>query len=194
MPQTLTVTDDLSTSVQVIYCHCHYLKQCWSSSFTPHGITRPQKVNSLNPDKHCKQACPHWESNVNHPTMSTLEFKVTFTRPVLSGLVGLELPMAIRALMLLTHWPLNQNKGAFRELKENNFIKISFEYQLHVFYWVLFVISQHWLRSWLGAYLAPSHDPNQCWQRLLIHIRITKPQHVNTISLWIRWHSGHNMT
>ena len=44
------LTDDKSTSVQVMaWCHqatSHYLSQCWPSSMSPYGVTRPQWVNS----------------------------------------------------------------------------------------------------------------------------------------------------
>ena len=40
------LTDDKSTLVQVMaWCHqatSHYLSQCWPSSMSPHGVTRPQ--------------------------------------------------------------------------------------------------------------------------------------------------------
>ena len=49
MPQNLT--DDKSTLVQVMawrhQATSHYLNQCWLRFSTPHGITRPQWVNSL---------------------------------------------------------------------------------------------------------------------------------------------------
>ena len=42
------LTDDKSTLVQVMaWCHqatSHYLSQCWPSSMSPYGITRPQWV------------------------------------------------------------------------------------------------------------------------------------------------------
>ena len=45
--------DDKSTLAQVMaWCHqatSHYLGQCWASSMSPYGITRPQWVNSLAP-------------------------------------------------------------------------------------------------------------------------------------------------
>ena len=45
------LTDDKSTLVQVMAWCCqatnHYLSQCWPRSMSPHGITRPQWVNSL---------------------------------------------------------------------------------------------------------------------------------------------------
>ena len=44
------LTDDKSTVVQVMaWCHqatSHYLSQCWPSSMSPHGVTRPQWVNA----------------------------------------------------------------------------------------------------------------------------------------------------
>ena len=47
MPRDLT--DDKSTLVQVMaWCRqatSHYLSQCWPSSMSPYGITRPQWVN-----------------------------------------------------------------------------------------------------------------------------------------------------
>ena len=47
MPRDLT--DDKSTLVQVMaWCRqatSHYLSQCWHSSMSPYGITRPQWVN-----------------------------------------------------------------------------------------------------------------------------------------------------
>ena len=43
------LTDDKSTLVQVMaWCHQatnHYLGQCWPSSMSPYGVTRPQWVN-----------------------------------------------------------------------------------------------------------------------------------------------------
>ena len=43
--------DDKSTSVQVMaWCRqatSHYLSQCWPSSMSPYGVTRPQWVNTL---------------------------------------------------------------------------------------------------------------------------------------------------
>ena len=48
MPWNLT--DDKSMLVQVMaWCHqatSHYLSQCWPGSQLPHGVTRPQWVNS----------------------------------------------------------------------------------------------------------------------------------------------------
>ena len=42
------LTDDKSTLVQVMdWCHqatSHYLSQCWPSSMSPYGVTRPQWV------------------------------------------------------------------------------------------------------------------------------------------------------
>ena len=50
---SLDLIDDESTLVQVMaWCHqatSHYLSQCWPRSLLPHGITRPQWVNSLAP-------------------------------------------------------------------------------------------------------------------------------------------------
>ena len=50
---SLGFTDDQSTLVQVMaWCHqatSHYLSQCWPRSISPHGLTRPQWVNSLAP-------------------------------------------------------------------------------------------------------------------------------------------------
>ena len=52
MPQDLT--DDKSALVQVMaWCRqatSHYLSQCWISSLSPHGITRPQWVKWPSPD------------------------------------------------------------------------------------------------------------------------------------------------
>ena len=49
MPQDLT--DDKSTLVLVMaWCRqatCHYLIQCWPSSMSPYGVTRPQRVKRL---------------------------------------------------------------------------------------------------------------------------------------------------
>ena len=49
MPQDLS--DDKSTLVQVVaWCRqatSHYLSQCWPSSMSPYGITRPQWVKLL---------------------------------------------------------------------------------------------------------------------------------------------------
>ena len=54
MPRDLT--DDKSTLVQVMaWCRkakSHYLSQCWPSSMSPYGITRPQLVNSA-----CNHLC-----------------------------------------------------------------------------------------------------------------------------------------
>ena len=45
------LTDDKSTLVQVMaWCHqatSHYLSQCWPSSMSPYGVTRPQWVKQL---------------------------------------------------------------------------------------------------------------------------------------------------
>ena len=47
----LDLTDDKPILVQVMaWCHqatSHYMNQCWPSSMSPYGITRPQWVNSL---------------------------------------------------------------------------------------------------------------------------------------------------
>ena len=47
MPRDLT--DNKSTLVQVMaWCRqatSHYLSQCWPSSMSPHGVTRPQRVH-----------------------------------------------------------------------------------------------------------------------------------------------------
>ena len=49
MPQDLT--NDKSTLVQVMaWCRqatSHYLSQCWHSSLSPYGVTRPQWVNPV---------------------------------------------------------------------------------------------------------------------------------------------------
>ena len=46
---SLDFADDQSTLVQVIaWCRqatSHYLRQCWSRSLSPYGVTRPQWVN-----------------------------------------------------------------------------------------------------------------------------------------------------
>ena len=51
------LTDDKSTLVQVMaWCRqatSHYLSQCWPSSMSPYGVTRPQWVN---PDLWCHTA------------------------------------------------------------------------------------------------------------------------------------------
>ena len=48
MPRDLT--DDKSTLVQVMAWYrqatSHYLSQCWASSMSPYGVTRPQWVNT----------------------------------------------------------------------------------------------------------------------------------------------------
>ena len=48
---TSLMGDDKSTLVQVMACWgqapSHYLSQCWSRSMPPHGITRPQRVNTF---------------------------------------------------------------------------------------------------------------------------------------------------
>ena len=45
------LTDDKSTLVQVMaWCRqatSHYLNQCWPSSMSPYGVTRPQWVNGI---------------------------------------------------------------------------------------------------------------------------------------------------
>ena len=45
------LTDDKSTLVQVMAWHrqatSHYLSQCWPSSMSPYGVTRPQWVNTI---------------------------------------------------------------------------------------------------------------------------------------------------
>ena len=47
------LTDDESTLGQVmVWCRqatSHYLSQCWPSSMSPYGVTRPQWVNSVAP-------------------------------------------------------------------------------------------------------------------------------------------------
>ena len=47
----MTSTDDKSTLVQVMaWCRqatSHYLSQCWPSSMSPHGVTRPQWVDVI---------------------------------------------------------------------------------------------------------------------------------------------------
>ena len=49
------LTDDKSALVQVmVWCRqatSHYLSQCWPSSMSPYGVTRPQWVNSLIPEE-----------------------------------------------------------------------------------------------------------------------------------------------
>ena len=48
---SLDLTDDKSTLVQVMaWCRqatSHYLSQCWPSSMSPYGVTRPQWVNYM---------------------------------------------------------------------------------------------------------------------------------------------------
>ena len=50
---SLDFTNDQSTLVQVMaWCRqatSHYLSQCWPTSLSPYGVTRPQCVNSLWP-------------------------------------------------------------------------------------------------------------------------------------------------
>ena len=50
MPQEL-INDKSTLAPVMAWCHqatSHYLNQCWSSSKTPYGITRPQGVNTTN--------------------------------------------------------------------------------------------------------------------------------------------------
>ena len=53
------LTNDKSTSAQVMaWCHqvtSHCLNQCWPSSISPYGITRPQCVNQHIPQHHIPQ-------------------------------------------------------------------------------------------------------------------------------------------
>ena len=62
MPRDLT--DDKSTLVQVMaWCRqatSHYLSQCWPSSMSPYGITRPQWVNSSPPGQNGR----HFAGNI----------------------------------------------------------------------------------------------------------------------------------
>ena len=48
---SLDLSDDKSTLVQVMaWCRqatSHYLNQCWPRSLSPHGVTRPQKYNTI---------------------------------------------------------------------------------------------------------------------------------------------------
>ena len=52
---SMDLTDDKSTLVQVmVWCRqatSHYLNQCWPRSTSPYGVTRPQWVNSLTPER-----------------------------------------------------------------------------------------------------------------------------------------------
>ena len=52
---SLNLSDDKSILVQVMaWCRqatSHYLNQCWPRSMSPYGITRPQWVNSLAPER-----------------------------------------------------------------------------------------------------------------------------------------------
>ena len=58
------------------------------------------------------------------------------------------------------------------------------------FHWNLFpsvkwTLLQHWCRSWLGAWPAPSHYLNQCWLNLMTNIRVTRPQWDTTWSVFV---------
>ena len=58
----LDLSSEKSTLVQVIaWCRqaaIHYLSQCWPSSISPYGVTRPQWV---------KEAAPPWLQQHNNP-------------------------------------------------------------------------------------------------------------------------------
>ena len=64
------LTDDKSTLVQVMaWCRqatSHYLSQCWPSSMSPYGVTRPQWVKDRYVD-HFLWNCPH--ANVTTPRL-----------------------------------------------------------------------------------------------------------------------------
>ena len=53
---SLDFTDDQSTSVQVMaWCRqatSHYLSQCWPTSLSPYGVTRPQWVKLIKDNPH----------------------------------------------------------------------------------------------------------------------------------------------
>ena len=58
---SLDLTNEKSKLVQVMaWCHqatSHYLSQCWPSSISPYGITRPQWVKPTCSPQHQKAAC-----------------------------------------------------------------------------------------------------------------------------------------
>ena len=84
MPQDLT--DDKSTLVQVMaWCRqttSHYLSQCWLSSLSPHGVTRPKWVDS----RYCSKniTLPQWHTGSNM-TSSIIMLMVPMSTIPLSG-------------------------------------------------------------------------------------------------------------
>ena len=66
--------------------------------------------------------------------------------------------------------------NAFSSMK---MLKNVFKFHLDLFLGVLFTISHHWFRKWLGADYATSHYRNQWWLSSLTHICVTRPQWVN---------------
>ena len=82
----------------------------------------------------------------------------------------------------LTHRDLNKMADFLEKTFSNTFswtnISVSLSLNFCFFHWGLFawvqiIISQHWLRWWLGARQATSHYLYQCWPVSLIHIFIT---------------------
>ena len=81
----------------------------------------------------------------------------------------------------LTYWGWDKMADVFQMTFSNAFSWIKMYEFLLRFHWSLFLrvqltIFQHWLRLWLGAEQATSHNLNQLWSSLLTHICITWPQ------------------
>ena len=49
-------------------------------------------------------------------------------------------------------------------------------------------ICHHWIKQWLVAYSAKSHNLNQWWPSSLPHISITRPQYVNNMKHAHHWY------
>ena len=58
--------------------------------------------------------------------------------------------------------------------------KFWIQFDWNLFPRVQLTITQHWLK-WLGADEVTSHDLNQWWPRLVMHLCFNRPQWVNTL-------------
>ena len=104
---SLDFTDDQSTMVQAMaWCRqatSHYLSQCWPRSLLPYGVSRPEWVNSLVPER-----CGN---NFKSNAFRNLIFRIvawTFSVILLSG------ECHRTSLMRSQHW-IRQWLGAIRQ-------------------------------------------------------------------------------
>ena len=81
-------------------------------------------------------------------------------------------------VFLLNSYPLD-NMSTISQI----FFVFWFEFHWRLLLGVQWTKSQLWFRWWLGADLATSHHPNQCWPKSLTHICGTKERWFKCINI-----------